>query len=102
MTFNESCKIFANFLKENNALKQYLSNIRKYQTKAYHKKEFFTIYGAINPLCHICVINYLTKRPIAYIKSAFAWDETEEKFDFWYSLNIKWEHLCKNNNMEII
>ena len=89
-------KMFAIFLKENNALKKYLYNIRKYQETNFGHK---TLYELMNPLEHRTI-----KNPDEYlfISAAFAWNDTKEPQDFWLNLHQKWINLlnsqCNENN----
>lgn len=61
-------KEFFKFLKENDALEKYLSNIDATE---------------MSPFFKMCT-------PRSYIALAFIWGDTKEGWDFWSNLHSKW------------
>jgi hypothetical protein len=61
-------KEFFKFLKENDALEKYLSNIDTSEMSPFSKMS----------------------APRSYIALAFAWSSTKEGWDFWSNLHTKW------------
>lgn len=75
-------QLFINFLKKNKAYEKFLNNFNKlnYEEKNKFKKAFY-------------------RSPEALVVLAFRWDETDEKYKYWYKLHTKWEiYIQRNNN----
>lgn len=69
-------KEFFKFLKENDALEKYLSNIDITESPS---------------LFEMCT-------PRSYISLAFTWDDTKERWDFWSDLHRKWLMYLEDGN----
>ena len=76
-------KIFINFLKDNNALNAYISNLNNIgKDYKYFRKDLFQR-NAI--LC-----NYFFYESLFLILGAFDWEKTTEGIDYWSKLSSKW------------
>ena len=87
-------KLFIKFLKDNHALKQYIKNLKKYNTKQFRTWENHT-----NPFTIVSLRKYLdSNRPNGLIMNSFLWIDTLEGHYFWEDLDTKWRMLLKQIN----
>lgn len=68
------------FLKTNNSLELYVSNIKKHKRNNWHT--FFYRHNMV-----------------FFVVSAFFWSRTPEGCLFWSRINQKWKYLCRNNTL---
>lgn len=79
-------KLFVQFLKDNNAFKQYVKNLKL------RKCYFQTWENYTNPFT-ICLLG--STRPSNFIIGSFLWANTLEGHDFWKNLDDKWKKQFK-------
>lgn len=98
-------KAFFNFLKDNNALKEYKINtindvLRRAKIEAYEDDyiEHTSLINAFMPLKLLEARQYINNPYIFFynlINYAFAWSETPQKHRFWKMLNNEWVDTLK-------
>ena len=90
---------FLRLLADNGALHAYAANIGysrygrargEYTSRLFHK-EFMN-------LCKVFIDNYGEINGYGFIKSAFVWDNTPEKYSFWKGIDIKWNNKLDKIN----
>ena len=99
LTYRQVCRLFIDFLKENNALKRFKTNIL---TKdLYETTPPQSVY--INPLkdeeIKNCFSNGFLTELINY---AFLWSSTAEGENYWRKLHTMWTHKIRKMKIEII
>lgn len=84
-------KEFKNFLVSNNLLISFNNNIKKYYSKC-----FFLPSKITNENDLINYFIYRNDSPLNLIMLAFNWSLTEETFEFWNDVNIKYRNFLYN------
>ena len=85
-------KLFIEFLKDNNALKQYVKNVRNFKKSHFLTWEHYTNPFTIEPLEQCLNDSRWTDN---LITCSFLWQRTPEGHDFWKNLNNKWKKQLK-------
>ena len=84
-------KEFFKFLKNNTLLEAYLKNVDC--EKAYQFRRRYECQISATDF----IIDILKKNPHNLIVYAFDWTSTDEGYDFWESVSIRWCHYFKKN-----
>lgn len=89
-------KEFFKFLKNNKLLETYVKNVDCEKAKQWRIRYEFPISATD------FIIEILKKNPYNLILYAFDWVSTDEGYDFWESVSIKWCHYFKETMYRII
>lgn len=91
LTYRELKHLFANFLKENKALKQYKENLLTQR-----KREFKNLTNYLDILT-LDRFNMLieSEKLHEFINSAFIWMSTPQGHGYWCELDKKWGNIIK-------
>lgn len=87
---NEKLQTFILFLKKNNSYEDYLFSLTRANACLFRQRT------GNSRIPSEFIITSIKKNPLHLINGAFAWDETNRGYDYWYFLFQKWKMIVKN------
>lgn len=92
----ESYKIlkeFVSFLKRENIIHEYISNLKYRKTNVNHRSDLFDLNEIKQKNLYAITNSTLFKCGAYLVSCAFNWENTKEGFAFWSRINHKWSQI---------
>lgn len=91
-------KLFVEFLKDNNVLKQYVKNVKRLKKDYFQTWENYANPFTIQPL-EQCLNGVGEIEDL--IDRAFFWADTQEGRCFWSNLDMEWRVICRSHKKQL-
>lgn len=86
-------KEFVSFLKRENIMHKYISNLKYRKTNVNHRSDLFDLNEIKDKNLYVITDSTLFKCGAYLISCAFNWEGTMEGYGFWSRINHKWSQI---------